>query len=108
MFWPVESAVNDSIVLSIVRHTDRLHRIQEYERQVAVQRLQDDDARTTALADFKAKMLEERKAFRRQNDMERHRVIQSMEKMRKNPAKAVKGVCRDFPVWCHLYALAEA
>ena len=71
--------------------TERLYRMREYERQVAVQRLQDDDVRTTALADFKAKMLEERKAFRRQNDMERYRVIQSMEKMRKNPAKAVKG-----------------
>ena len=71
---------------------ERLHRIQEYERQLAVQRLQDDDVRTTALADFKAKMLEERKAFKRQNDMERYRVIQSMEKMRKNPASAVKGM----------------
>jgi hypothetical protein len=27
-----------------------------------------------------------------QNDMERYRVIQSMEKMRQNPAKAVKGM----------------
>ena len=29
---------------------------------------------------------------RRQNDLERYRVIQSMEKMRQNPAKAVKGI----------------
>jgi hypothetical protein len=72
---------------------ERLMRIREYERQQAVQSLQDDDARTTALADFKEKMLEERKAFKRQNDMERYRVIQSMEKMRQNPAKAVKGSC---------------
>jgi len=71
---------------------ERLMRIREYERQQAVQSLQDDDARTTALADFKEKMLEERKAFKRQNDMERYRVIQSMEKMRQNPAKAVKGL----------------
>ena len=81
--------------------TERLYRMREYERQMAVQRLQDDDARTTALQDFKAKMLEERKAFRRQNDMERYRVIQSMEKMRKNPAKAVQG--DSPPVSCILF-----
>jgi len=43
---------------------ERLMRVREYERQIAVQRLQDDDARTTALQDFKDKMLEERKAFK--------------------------------------------
>lgn len=89
--------------------TERLYRMREYERQMAVQRLQDDDARTTALQDFKAKMLEERKAFRRQNDMERYRVIQSMEKMRKNPAKAVQGDAppphRVYPVSCILFTL---
>ena len=140
---------------------ERLMRVREYERQIAVQRLQDDDARTTALQDFKDKMLEERKAFkyaqsiayihshacvicrcifvhvfrcherncahiavltdstvpclppvllprlpcpssaslsffnRRQNDLERYRVIQSMEKMRQNPAKAVQGSSRQ-------------
>ena len=46
--------------------SERLNRIQEYERQLAVQRLQEDDERTTALADFKDRMLEERKAFKRQ------------------------------------------
>jgi len=55
-----------------------------------VQRLQDDDARTAGLADYKAKMLEERKAFKRQNDLERHRVMESMAKMRKNPGSAIK------------------
>ena len=76
----------------VIPAVERLMRVREYERQIAVQRLQDDDARTTALQDFKDKMLEERKAFKRQNDLERYRVIQSMEKMRQNPAKAVQGL----------------
>ena len=32
---------------------ERLYRVREYERQLAVERLQDDDARTSALSDFK-------------------------------------------------------
>jgi hypothetical protein len=41
---------------------------------------------------LQAKMLEERKAFKRQNDLERHRVMESMAKMRKNPGSAIKGL----------------
>eukprot|EP00282_Hemiselmis_andersenii_P024112 CAMPEP_0172013104 /NCGR_PEP_ID=MMETSP1041-20130122/9199_1 /TAXON_ID=464988 /ORGANISM="Hemiselmis andersenii, Strain CCMP439" /LENGTH=553 /DNA_ID=CAMNT_0012667737 /DNA_START=210 /DNA_END=1869 /DNA_ORIENTATION=- len=69
---------------------ERLNRIQLYKREQAVDRLNADDDRTNALAAFKEKMLEERKAFRRQNEMERHKVIESMEKLRQQPSKALK------------------
>ena len=39
--------------LDKVEAVERLRRVQEYERELAVQRLQDDDARTTGLADYK-------------------------------------------------------
>lgn len=71
---------------------ERLNRIQEYKREQAVDRLTADDVRTNELAKFKETMLEERKAFRRQNEMERHKVIESMEKLRQQPGKAIKGM----------------
>lgn len=68
---------------------ERLQRIEDYKREQALEKLRLDDERTSALQNFNEQMLEERKAFRRQNDLERARLLESIEKMKKNPAKAL-------------------
>jgi len=61
---------------------ERLRRIDEYKREQAKARIDQDDARTTKIKETKQAMLDQRRRLKRENDLEKQRVVASMEKMR--------------------------
>lgn len=57
---------------------ERLRRIEAFKRDEAEDRIRADDLRTQQLKRFRLNMLEQRKAFQRQNDMQRIEILKSI------------------------------
>ncbi|EKX46429.1 hypothetical protein GUITHDRAFT_107632 [Guillardia theta CCMP2712] len=76
-------------ILSLKENLERLRRIEAFKRDEAEDRIRADDLRTQQLKRFRLNMLEQRKAFQRQNDMQRIEILKSIENMRSNPGKAL-------------------
>jgi len=74
---------------------ERLRRIETFKREEAEERIRVDDLRTQQLKRFRLNMLEQRKAFQRQNDMQRIEILKSIENMRNNPGKALANATQN-------------
>ena len=75
---PRTQLLSSTLTLVQKENLERLRRIEAFKRDEAEDRIRADDLRTQQLKRFRLNMLEQRKAFQRQNDMQRIEILKSI------------------------------